>query len=86
MRNLPAFTAIALVTACTAPQAERQIVGEVSFAANTYPIRAANADGTVWQVMVDGKPVTCLKPTKDDCYWSLRNHLTGQELLDDLPG
>ena len=85
MRLLSALTIFTLTTACSLQEPDRPIVGEVSFASNTYPIRAGTADGTVWQVMVDGLPVVCRKPTQDDCYWSLRNHLAAQEALDDLP-
>ena len=85
MRLLLAVTLFALTTACSLPEPDRPVVGTVAYASNTYPIRAATADGTAWQVMVDGVPVRCLKPTERDCYWSLRNHLAAQEALDDLP-
>ena len=85
MRLSTILIPLALTTACSLPEPDRPIVGEISFATNTYPIRAASADGTVWQVMIDGLPVTCRKATQDDCYWSLRNYLAAQEALDDLP-
>ena len=59
-------------------------VGEVEFAGQSYPIEALGRNPAIWRVKVDGWPVTCRKPTAEDCYWSLRNYLNAQELLGDL--
>ncbi|HEX9858503.1 MAG TPA: hypothetical protein VGA75_09115 [Paracoccaceae bacterium] len=81
---LPAFIAVIALTAC-APQtpapAVAPAVATVAFAGEDYPVRQS-ARG--WQVMVDGRPVPCLRPTERDCYWSLRNHLRVQAALDEM--
>ena len=73
------------ITACTFTTATSGVVGSVEFAGQSYPIRAASGDPSVWQVLVNGQPVHCRKPTETDWYWSLRNYLNAQDLLNDLP-
>lgn len=53
----------------------------VSHLAVTYPIEATRYG---WQLDVDGRRVACRKPTVEDCYWSLRNHLTAEARLADI--
>lgn len=83
-RAAPALLALIALTAC-APQtptiAVAPAVATVSFAGEDYPVRES-ARGR--QVMVDGRPVPCLRPTERDCYWSLRNHLRVQAALDEM--
>ena len=54
----------------------------VSHLGVVYPIEAT-AYG--WQLHAEGKRVACRAPTADDCYWSLRSHLTAQARLLDIP-
>ena len=70
---------------CTLPaEVATPSVGTVDFAGQSYPIEALGQDPSIWRVKVDGWPVTCRRPTAEDCYWSLRNYLTAQELPDGL--
>lgn len=73
-----------LLAACAAPVSAPapSPLGDVQIGTDIYPIEATDA-GT-WRVKVDGRPVVCAKPTQEACYWSVRHHLTAQELLDDL--
>ncbi|GGH55981.1 hypothetical protein GVY41_11905 [Frigidibacter albus] len=54
----------------------------VSHLGVVYPIEAT-AYG--WQLQSKGQRVICRAPTTDDCYWSLRGHLTAEARLADIP-
>ena len=78
---------VGLLLACSpvAPDQTPSSLGEVRYGGETYAIRIHPPDPAAWQVMVEGMPVNCRRPTSGDCYWSLRNRLATQEALDDLP-
>lgn len=80
MNRLAITLCLATLAGCGLPEASPAMVGEVSFAGQTYPI-FATADGA-WRIMVEGMPVNCLRPAVGDCYWSLRSHLNAQAALD----
>lgn len=84
MHRAVALAALLALAGCAAPVAAPapSPLGDVQIGTDIYPIEAT-ADG-IWRVKVDGRPVTCSKPTQEACYWSVRHHLTAQELLDDL--
>ncbi len=81
MRPHPLFAAL-LLSACAAAGPPPVPQGEVTVGVQRYPVEAL--DATTWRVRVDGRPVTCAKPTAKSCYWAARHHLQMQE-LPDLP-
>lgn len=83
VRNL--FPTLALLAACSAePQTPPPAAAgaSVTYLGRVYPI-----EGTPWgwQIEADGERVARRAPTTDDCYWSLRNHLTSEARLADIP-
>ncbi|AMY68696.1 hypothetical protein [Frigidibacter mobilis] len=79
------LAAFALLAACTAAPQTPPPAPEgatVSHLGEVYPIEAT-AWG--WQLHADGQRVVCRAPTAEDCYWSLRNHLTAQARIADIP-
>ncbi len=73
-----------LLTACVAaaPAPEPSPHGEVHVGVQSWPIEAVDAQ--TWQVRIDGQPVRCSAPTQEACYWSVRNYLNAQSVMDDL--
>ncbi|OYX42917.1 MAG: hypothetical protein B7Z02_10755 [Rhodobacterales bacterium 32-67-9] len=84
MHRFAPIAALLSLAACAAPVAapDPSPLGDVQIGTDIYPIEATEA-GT-WRVKVGGHPVVCAKPNQEACYWSVRNYLTAQELLDDL--
>ena len=78
-----AILGFAALAACTAAPSAPP-VGSVGYGGETYAIRALADNPAVWRIEVDGQIVTCRAPTETDCYWSLRNFLHAQDVLDDL--
>ena len=74
--------ALVLLAACVQTGPSVSPVGTVEYNRTTYALEAL-PDGT-WRTKVDGAVVLCARPTKEACLWSVRHHLTAQELLDDL--
>ncbi len=81
IRTLPLLAALALAGCVSEPAARApSALGEVQVGAESYPIEAVDADK--WRVMVDGRPVLCLKPEAEACYWSVRHYLLSRETPD----
>jgi len=76
--------ALVLLAACAPPAVPPPdpAGASVSYLNRAYPIEAT-AYG--WQLYSEGRRVICRAPTVDDCYWSLRSHLTAQARLLDIP-
>ncbi|MCU9847695.1 hypothetical protein OEZ60_06710 [Defluviimonas sp. WL0024] len=81
----PAATLLAIaLAACTpAEPPSEELLGEIRIGPETYPIRALDASGTRWKVIVDGHRLICTEPTETSCYWKVRHHLAMLDQLND---
>ncbi len=70
-----------LLSACVAAGPDREQVGQIAFAGQTYLLE----QGTLgWLIRTPEGPVPCRASTETDCYWSLRAHLVVQDADGDM--
>ncbi len=80
-RTAALFPIPLLLSACIAASPDREPVGKIEFAGQTYVLDQAPQG---WQIRMPEGPVPCRAATERDCYWSLRAHLAAQAISDEL--
>ena len=76
LRTLTLTVALAVLAACVTEPAQSTPQGEIRIGSTTYPILSR---GDQWFVRTDRRLVQCLRPTEQDCYWSLRAYIQSRQ-------